>query len=97
MGPPAQTLLLVFILPSAPVLGACGWLWRPLTWIIHPEIGHMLMPAPEVFKVFAFHGNCVRVCLRPRPWVNMATKLAEHYPMIIKLDIQAQSIKRACA
>lgn len=71
---------------------------KPLHGLIHPEIGHMLIPAPEGIQgACPFHGNCVEGLASgtamSKIWQQPAeTLINEHQAW----DVQAQVLARLC-
>ncbi|WJG09821.1 ROK family protein [Aliiglaciecola sp. LCG003] len=71
---------------------------KPLHGLIHPEIGHTLIPPPEGIEgVCPFHGNCVEGLASgtamSKIWQQPAETLADDH---IAWDIQAQVIAKLC-
>jgi fructokinase len=71
---------------------------KPLHGLIHPEIGHMLIPAPDgVLGACPFHGNCVEGLASGtamgKIWRQPAETLADNH---LAWDIQAQVLARLC-
>jgi fructokinase len=71
---------------------------KPLHGLIHPEIGHMLIPAPEGIEgVCPFHGNCVEGLASGtamgKIWQQPAETLADDHQA---WDIQAQVLGGMC-
>ncbi len=71
---------------------------QPLHGLIHPEIGHMLIPAPEgVEGVCPFHGNCIEGLASgtamAKIWQQPAETLADDHQA---WDIQARVIATMC-
>jgi fructokinase len=71
---------------------------KPLHGLIHPEIGHMLIPAPEGIEgVCPFHGNCVEGLASGKAmgeiWQQPAEILGDDHKA---WDIQAQVLGLMC-
>ena len=71
---------------------------KPLHGLIHPEIGHMLIPAPQGIEgVCPFHGNCVEGLASGtamgKIWQQPAETLGDDHRA---WDVQAQVIASLC-
>lgn len=71
---------------------------RPLHGLVHPEIGHLLVPAPKGIQgICPFHGNCVEGLASGTAlgqiWQQPADTLDEHHQA---WDIQAQVMASLC-
>ena len=70
----------------------------PVHGLVHPEVGHMLIPPPEGIQgACPFHGNCVEGLASgaalQRIWKQPAETLGDEHPA---WDIQAQVLARMC-
>ncbi|WP_340680463.1 ROK family protein [Paraglaciecola sp.] len=70
----------------------------PVHGLVHPEIGHMLVPPPEGIQgVCPFHGNCVEGLASGAAMGRIWKKAAETLPDEHRAwDIQAQVLARLC-
>jgi fructokinase len=71
---------------------------KPLHGLIHPEIGHMLVPPPEGIKgICPFHGNCVEGfasgTAMSKIWQQPAESLGDDHPA---WDTQAKVLAALC-
>lgn len=71
---------------------------KPLQGVLHPELGHTLIPAPEgITGICPYHGNCVEGLASGKAmgeiWQQPAQDMADEHPA---WDIQAQVLGRFC-
>ena len=97
-GAAQQTDVSVYITIGTGVGGGVIVHGQPLHGLVHPEIGHMLIPAPEgVIGCCPFHGNCVEGLASGTAmahiWQQAAETLADEHPA---WQLQADIVGRLC-
>lgn len=97
-GAAQDTTVSIYVTVGTGVGGGVVVNGQPLHGLVHPEIGHMLIPAPEgITGTCPFHGNCVEGLASGtamgKIWQQAAETLGDEH---IAWDIQAQVLARLC-
>lgn len=97
-GAAQNTTVSIYITIGTGVGGGVVVNGAPLHGLIHPEIGHMLIPAPEGIQgACPFHGNCVEGLASGTAMGKIWQQAAETLPDDHQAwDIQAQVLARLC-